>query len=119
MLNPKNKKSLFNPARPVYTKTHDCMPTRYGLKAEVKNSLIADGCVIEGNVENCVIFRNVRVEEGATVKDSILMQGAVVKEGATLSRVIMDKQSLIENDKKLVAKENEILFVGKGEKVEK
>ncbi len=119
MLNSKNKKSLFNPARPVYTKTHDCMPTRYGIKAEVKNSLIADGCIIEGNVENCVIFRNVRVEEGATVKDSILMQGAVVKAGATLSRVIMDKQSLIENDTEFVAKENEILFVGKGEKVEK
>lgn len=119
MLNSKNKNSLFNPARPVYTKTHDGMPTRYGIKSCVKNSLIADGCVIEGKVENCVIFRNVKVEEGATVKDCILMQGATVKQGANVSRVIMDKQSTVENNVNFAAKENDILFVAKREKVEK
>ena len=119
MLNSKNKKSLFNPDRPVYTKTHDGMPTRYGIKSEVKNSLIADGCVIEGKVENCVVFRNVKVEEGATVKDSILMQGAVIEKDAVLERVIMDKQSRILNGAQLTAKQNKILFVGKREKVEK
>ena len=119
MLNSKNKNSLFNPLRPIYTKTHDCMPTRYGIKAEVKNSLVADGCVIEGRVENCVIFRNVKVEEGAFVKDSILMQGAVIEKGAELNRVIMDKQSKVFEGAKLNQNENKILFIGKGEKVEK
>ncbi len=119
MLNSKNKNSLFNPDRPIYTKTHDGMPTRYGINSCVKNSLIADGCVIEGNLENCVVFRNVRVAEGATVKNSILMQGATVEKDAVLDYVIMDKESRVLSGAKVDEKANKIVFIGKGEKVEK
>ena len=78
LLNPEIRKDIFNKERPVYTKTRDDMPTRYGTKAKVKNSLVSDGCVIDGTVKNCILFRGVKIEKGAVVENSILMQGTVV-----------------------------------------
>lgn len=88
--------SIFNvEARPILTKVRNSPPTYYGEQADVKNSLIADGCVIEGNVENCIIFRGVRVGKGATVKNSILFQDTIVSDNANLNCVIADKNVFI------------------------
>ena len=95
LLNPEIRSQVFDKERPVYTKTRDNMPTRYGTKAQVKNSLIADGCVINGIVKNSILFRGVTVEKGAVIENSILMQESVVKEGAYLDNVIADKDSVI------------------------
>ena len=95
LLNPEIRNQVFDKTRPVYTKTRDDMPTRYGTKAQVKNSLIADGCVINGIVKNSILFRGVTVEKGAVIENSILMQESVVKEGACLDNVIADKDSII------------------------
>ena len=91
LLNRENKKKLFAPERPVYTKERDDMPTLYGTSAVVKNSLIADGCEIKGTVENCVIFKGVKVEADAVVKNSILMQDTVIGEGSSVNCIIADK----------------------------
>ena len=89
------RKGLFNAERPIYTKTRDDMPTRYGTQSDVTNSLIAEGCVIEGTVKNSVLFRGVKVEKGAVVENSILMQGVTIKENAQLDNVISDKNATV------------------------
>lgn len=114
LLDPKNCGELFNPDRPVYTKVRDDMPAIYGLGSSVKNSLIASGCIIDGEVENSVLFRGVRVEKGAVVKNSILMQGSFVASGSSLNYTITDKSVAITPNKSLSGAENYPVFVGKG-----
>ena len=65
------------------------------------NSLIANGCIIEGSVENCVIGRRVKVSKGATLKNCIIMQNCTIGENSHLHNVIMDKNVLVENNKDL------------------
>ena len=89
------RKDLFSKERPIYTKTRDDMPTRYGTKAVVLNSFIGDGCVIDGTVKNCIVFRGVKVEKGAVIENSIIMQGSTIKAGANLDYVVADKNVAI------------------------
>ena len=91
LLNPDVQADLFNTKRPIYTKVKDEVSTRYSVSAQVKNSLVADGCVIEGLVENSILFRGVHVKPGARIYNSIVMQGAEVDENAILDHVILDK----------------------------
>ncbi|MCL1796290.1 MAG: glucose-1-phosphate adenylyltransferase subunit GlgD, partial [Clostridia bacterium] len=94
---------LFDPNRPIYTKVRDDMPTRYGERARVMHSLVADGGCIEGVVENSVIFRGVTVAKGATVRNSIIMQDAEIHEDAELDHCILDKQAVVNRAGKLIA----------------
>lgn len=82
---------LFPSERPVRTREQADVSTYYSDTATVTNCLVADGCYIEGRVENCILFRGVRVEKNAVVKHSILMQNSIVSRGAVLSAVIADK----------------------------
>ena len=113
LLNPENCDDLFNRERPVYTKVRDDMPAIYGIGSSVKNSLIADGCIIEGTVENSILFRGVRVEKGAVVKDSIVMQDVFVAQNATLNCVVADKSVVITPNKTLSGAENYPVYIGK------
>ncbi len=114
LLDSANRKSLFLKNRPIFTKVNDDAPVRYGIDAVVKNSLIADGCVIEGNVENCVLFRGVTVSANATVKNSILMQNTVLEEGANVNYIISDKRVTISNGRSLMGYETYPLYIQKG-----
>ncbi|QNK55490.1 glucose-1-phosphate adenylyltransferase subunit GlgD [Paenibacillus sp. PAMC21692] len=89
-------KELFFMPGPVYTKVKDEPPTRYSAGSRVTGSLIANGCRIEGTVENSVIFRGVHVEKGAVVKDSIIMQNGYVGQGSFVQYSIMDKDVRVE-----------------------
>ena len=91
LLNPDVQADLFNSKRPIYTKVKDEVAARYSVSAQVKNSLVADGCIIEGQVENCILFRGVHVKPGARVFNSIIMQGAELGENTLLDHVILDK----------------------------
>lgn len=90
MLDEANLDALFS-GNPIYTKIRDDNPTRYISGAKVKNTMVADGCVIEGEVENSILFRGVKVAKGAKVKNCVLMQDTVVEAGARLDYVISDK----------------------------
>ena len=90
LLEDENLDALFS-GNPIYTKVRDDNPTRYIAGAKVKNAMIADGCVIEGEVENCVLFRGVKIAKGAKVSNCILMQDTVVEAGADLNYIIADK----------------------------
>ena len=85
------RKDLFCAARPIHTKDQSNPSTYYGPDVVTKNALVADGCYIEGDVENSILSRGVIVEKGAKVSNCVLMQGTVVKAGASLSCVITDK----------------------------
>ncbi len=95
MLNEANVDALFDP-NPVYTKIRDDNPTRYINGAKVKNTMAADGCIIEGEVENSILFRGVKVAKGAKVKNCVLMQDTVVEAGARLEYVISDKNVTVQ-----------------------
>lgn len=91
LLRPEVRADLFNPLHPVYTKVKDEVSTSYGAQASVQNAMLADGCSINGRVENSVLFRGVTVGRDAVVRDSIIMQGVEIGEGCALDHVILDK----------------------------
>lgn len=103
LLNPEVRSQLFPAERPVYTKVRDDLPARYIDESLCSNSLIANGCVIEGTVINSVLFRGVKVAKGAVVKNSIVMQDAQIQEGAEIDHCILDKQSVIRRNGRLIA----------------
>ena len=98
-LNQKVMHAFFNDKRDVFTKIKHEAPTRYGHGSKVSHSLIANGCDIQGVVENSILFRGVTVQKGAIVKNSIIMQKSVIEEGAIVENVITDKQAKITKEK--------------------
>lgn len=100
--------------RPVLTKVRNSPPTKYTADANVSDSLIADGCVIEGKVENSILFRGVRIGKGTIVRNSILMQDTYVGNDAALNCVISDKNVIIKDGRVLSGHETMPFFVGKG-----
>lgn len=117
LLNKYNKKKLFAPERPIYTKERDDMPTLYGMDAKVTNSLVADGCDIKGTVENCILFKGVTVEEDAVVKNSILMQDAVIGANSTINCIIADKDVSIKAGVELSGAPNYPVSLSKGTRI--
>ena len=97
------RRQLFPLERPVYTKVRDDLPARYNNEGKCSNSLVANGCIIEGTVINSVLFRGVKVAKGAVVKNSIVMQDAQIQEGAEIDHCILDKQSVIRRNGRLIA----------------
>lgn len=117
LLEPENARKLFVPKRSIYTKVSDNAPVKYDLDSKVSNSLIADGCIIEGEVENSVLFRGVKVGKGAKVKNCILMQGTVVGDNAELNYLIADKNVSICENHILTSSPQYPMYVGKGASV--
>lgn len=111
---PKVRTQLFDPNRPIYTKVRDNMPAKYGLGSSVSNSLIADGCIIEGTVENCVLFRGVRVDKGAKLENCVIMQDSVIGPNCKLNYVVIDKDVVIKNDRSLMGFQSYPVFISKG-----
>ncbi len=116
LLDEKNLDALFA-ASPVYTKIRDDNPTRYIKGAKVKNIMAADGCVIEGEVENSVLFRGVKIGKGAVVKNCVLMQDTVVEEGAKLEYVISDKDVVFSAGKELKGTDTFQVYASKYQKI--
>ena len=115
LLDPDTRHKLFgiDDERSIHTKVKDSVPTKYGPEAEVKNSVIADGCTIEGKVENCVIFRGVKIGKGSVVKDSIIMQKSRIMEGCHVENAIFDKEVILCNGKRMIGQETYPLVIGK------
>lgn len=117
LLEKDNRKKLFAADRPIYTKERDDMPTLYGVDAKVTNSMVADGCEIKGVVENCILFKGVKVEEGAVVKNSILMQDTVIGQGTKINCVIADKDCDIKAGIELSGAPNYPVSLTKGTRI--
>ena len=109
---------LFCPERPVYGKENDSPSSYIDPEGGCVNSLVADGCDIQGSVKNCVLFRNVRIEKGASVENCILFKDTVVKRGAVLRGVITDKYVTISENVTLMGHERYPIVIAKGATVQ-
>ncbi len=113
-LRPEVQEDLFSKDRPIHTKVKDGAPAKYGQSAVVKNSLIGSGCIIEGEVENSILFRGVYVGKGAKIKNSIVMQDGRVYENTSLDQVIVDKRVNVRPYSNLKGNESYPLIIPKG-----
>ena len=104
---------LFDKDRPIYTKVRDDVPAIYGICAKAGNSLIADGCIIKGTVENSILFRGVYVAEGAVVKNSIVMQDAYISQGSKINCAILDKSVVVRPNREISGAETYPVYIGK------
>ncbi|MDE5556092.1 MAG: glucose-1-phosphate adenylyltransferase subunit GlgD [Ruminococcus sp.] len=117
LLDADKRNALFKKSMPVYTKIGDNGPVKYGLESNIKNSLIADGCIIEGNVENSILFRGVKVGKGTVIKNSVILQNTKIGDNCNISSVITDKSVEISDDKVLTGSETYPLYIGKNGKI--
>ena len=107
------RRGLFHSEIPIYTKPRDEVPTFYGKTAQVTHCVVADGSTFNGRCEDSVLFREVRVEENAVVKDCIVMQGCRIGTGAELQYVILDKQVTVRPYAKLMGSPEHPLYIKK------
>ena len=115
LLDPAVRNSLFNVENmPIYTKLRNSSPTRYTADAKVTNSYVADGCVIEGTVENCIIFRGVRIGKGTVVKNCVLLQDTYIGNNVSLNCVVTDKNVTISDRRVLSGHSTMPFFIPKG-----
>ena len=111
------RRDLFAGNHPVYTKVRDRVPTYYGDGCSISSCIAADGCMLEGEVSNCVLFRNVVIRPGAKLENCVIMNDAVIGEGALLKNVILDKDVVISPCTQLIGTENNPIIIKRGELV--
>lgn len=117
LLNPEIKKELFDGEYKIMTKIKDSPPTKYGDRPNVHNSMISSGCIIEGEILNSIIFRNVGVKPSSQITGCVIMQNCVVGENSILENVILDKGIAIPANTVLKAQEKNPMYLPKGTKV--
>ena len=109
------RKDIFDGRHPVYTKVRFRVPTYYGEDSNVDNSLVADGCMVDGEVKGSVLFRNVTVGKDAEIEDCIVFNDASIGEGAELKYAILDKDVVVTPGAKLIGTKNNPVIVKRGE----
>ena len=117
LLDPTVRNQLFDPERPIYAKENDAPSSYIDPTAECVNSLISEGCNIQGTVRNSIICRGVRIEKDALVENCVVFQDTVVKRGATLRCIIADKNVEIGEGVSLLGHENYPVVVAKNAKL--
>ena len=115
LINKDVRHDLFGANHPIYTKVRDQVPSYYGEGCKVENSILADGCVLEGNVKNSVLFRQVTVGQGASVSDCVIMNNTVVGENCEIRHVILDKDVTVRPNSKLIGTATNPIIIKRGE----
>lgn len=113
MLDDANVHALFSAGNPIYTKIRDDNPARYINGAMASNIMAADGCIIEGEVENSILFRGVKIGKGARVKNCVLMQDTVIEAGASAEYAVTDKNVTITKGKDIKGTDTFPVYVAK------
>ncbi len=113
LLNKDIRKEIFG-ARDVYTKINDSAPAKFTDTAKVKNSLISDGCFIEGTVENCILFRGVKIGKGSIIRNCIIFSENIIGENCNLQYVVSDKECFISDNRTLAGCGLQPYFINKG-----
>ena len=117
LLNKDVRSDIFGGAHPVWTKVRDRVPCYYGENVKMDNVLVADGCMLEGEVEDSVLFRQVTVEEGAEVENAIIFNNCVIGKGAKVKYAILDKDVIVSENAELCGTKNNPIIIKKGQKV--
>ena len=113
LLSPEVRSEIFGAENRVYTKVKDQVPTKYNEDSNVNNSIIADGCVIDGTVTNSVLFRGVHVKKGTVIKNSIIMQSTEIYDNCNLENVILDKDVIVKSGRTLIGQSKFPIVIGK------
>lgn len=116
LLGEKPKFDIFDKNWRIYSKSTNKPSQVIGDKAVIENSLVTEGCVINGTVENSILFQGVVVEEGAVVKDSVIMCDSIIKKDGSVSRAICGRHVVVESGKKISGNE-EIALIEEDRKV--
>ncbi|MGI5856867.1 MAG: glucose-1-phosphate adenylyltransferase subunit GlgD [Candidatus Merdivicinus sp.] len=117
ILHPEVRRELFYSDTPILTRVKNSVPTVYGFDGKVQNSLIADGCIINGELHNCIVFRDVEIEKGAVLNNCIIMQNTTIHSGARLNCVISDKDVVIAENHVLSGYRTYPFVISKGQRV--
>ena len=117
LINREIRHDMFGGNHPIFTKVRDRVPTYYGEACDISDTLVADGCMLEGKVENSVLFRQVSVAPGADVENCVIMNDSVIGEGAELKYVILDKDVTVTPGAKLIGTPKSPIIVKRGETV--
>lgn len=108
------RRELLMSENKIYTKIKDQVPARYGTDAKVMESMVADGCSIDGRVENSMIFRAVRIGKGAVVKNSVIMQNTVIEDNCIVENAVLDKSVTLRSGKKVSGQPSYPFVIKKG-----
>ena len=108
--------NIFKDDWPIYTVTNDTCPTLYTKTSKVTNSVVGNGCIIEGTVNNCVIGRNVIIKQGSIIKDSIIMPDALINKDVYMEKCVVDRMAIVTHTKRLKGNEQP-LYVKRGDRV--
>ncbi len=108
---------LWKESAPIFTRVHNSAPTVYSANAKVSDSMIADDCVIEGEVINSVLFRGVKVGRGAVIRDSVLFAGTTVGKNASLTSIVTDEDVVVSDGTSLAGNLNMPFYIQRGRKV--
>ncbi|MDO5440150.1 MAG: glucose-1-phosphate adenylyltransferase subunit GlgD [Erysipelotrichaceae bacterium] len=110
-------KALITDEWPIHTMTSDSCPTLYADTADVKGSIIGNGCKIEGKVINSVIGRNVVIKKGAVIKDSIILPNATINKDVHLDKCVVDRYAIVTHAKDLHGEDNNPLYVARRDRI--
>ena len=108
---------LFERTHPIYTKVRDRVPSYYGEDCDIEDCLVADGCILEGEAEDCVLFRQVTIQEDAKLDHCVVMNDTVIGEGARIEYAILDKNVTVRPGAKLIGTKKNPIIVKRGETV--
>ena len=117
LIDKKVRHDLFGRNHPVFTKVRDRVPSYYGENCQIEDCLVADGCMLEGEAEESILFRQVTICEGAEVEHCVIMNDTVVGEGAELEYVILDKNVTVRPGAKLKGTKKSPIIIKRGETV--
>ena len=104
----------INPNHPIYTKIKDEVPAYYGETARTKNSWVADGCIVRGEVNNSILFRGVRIGKNAKINNCIVMQACEISDACELDYVILDKGVAVRRGRRLAGYDSFPVVIRKG-----
>ncbi|MDQ5983527.1 MAG: glucose-1-phosphate adenylyltransferase GlcD [Eubacteriales bacterium SKADARSKE-1] len=102
IIDKESRNELFHSKAPIYTKIRDDMPAHYGLSANVKNSLVGNGCRIDGEVESSIIFKGVKIGRGSKVSNCVIMQDTIIGRNCNLNYIITDKDVTVKDERVLM-----------------
>ena len=116
-LDPTHELNLRDASWRIYSKTIDATPQQFSKDADVRHSLITDGCYVAGTIEHSILSRNVKVGKGSFIKDSVIMPGTVIGENVHIEKAIVGENAFIYDDAEIIGKIDEIAVVGNEERV--
>ena len=113
----KTAQTLFNPEWPIFTRTNDSCPTHYYETADICNSVVSNGCQIEGTIENSIIGRGCVIRKGAVIKNSVVLSGAEIGEGVHVENQVVDKLVKIHHVKEVVSAAGHPGYIKRGDRI--